>query len=42
MALRSESGSLANAMQLADTRMYQEKRSKQRPRTAGINAHDFK
>lgn len=41
MALRSESGSLANAMQLADTRMYQDKRSKQRPRVASVNACDF-
>jgi diguanylate cyclase (GGDEF)-like protein len=41
MALRSESGSLANAMQLADTRMYQDKRGKQRPRVASVNACDF-
>ncbi|HEU0229141.1 MAG TPA: GGDEF domain-containing protein [Burkholderiaceae bacterium] len=41
MALRSESGSLANAMQLADIRMYQEKRGKQRIRMASVDACDF-
>lgn len=41
MALRSESGSLANAMQLADTRMYQEKRGKQRTRMTNVSACDF-
>ncbi len=41
VALRSESGSLANAMQLADRRMYQEKHGKQRARAVNVNAGDF-
>jgi len=41
VALRSETGSLATALQLADARMYEEKRSKQRNRVTNVSVFDF-